>query len=357
MKVVGKVMSLVGVGKNADGVETYELSSRRDQELRNTLDSLKESKQEFEGLNDFLREALDVHPEKGRSFWAKAIALVMPRSSYRMLPARFLKLMAEEADVLELIERLMRENINNLQGSARDMSIIGTQKYDELEELKTDIQKAKDEGWDAKKLQEHITQKAGIQIFAEVAKLLDKEFGLLSSEEKEEQRASLLNELESNVSIGQDFIKLIGRVESSALKILHRAVSQYYAYRNVYVPMRVIRDSAETMTDMNESMYASRDAIIITMRTSMEAIGKAIEATGHIAKYSIASPTMNAAIESSRVGLEHHLTALKENERRYLLEAGNSPSDTPALTDGGTVDAKIVGEPRLATGYAGTIKV
>jgi len=121
--------------------------------------------------------------------------------------------------------------------------------------------------------------------------------------------------------------------------------------------MRVIRDSAETMTDMNESMYASRDAIIITMRTSMEAIGKAIEATGHIAKYSIASPTMNAAIESSRVGLEHHLTALKENERRYLLEAGNSPSDTPALTDGGTVDAKIVGEPRLATGYAGTIKV
>src|SRR3989344_7930323 len=130
---------------------------------------------------------------------------------------------------------------------------------------------------------------ANIQIRQEIVQLLDSEFNFLSPEEREVRKDELLQQLESNIIIGRSLVATTAKVCSAGLGILHRAAGQYFDYANVYRPIAVIRDSAQTLTDTNHAMYASKDAVVATFETSLKAIETAVDAARMVGNYSIAS--------------------------------------------------------------------
>ena len=177
------------------------------------------------------------------------------------------------------------------------------------------METAQKENWNAQTLQEYIAGKSGIQVYDVVARLLDIEFNALTPKEKEIRKDDLLDKLRSTVVIGNELMETIGKVCSAGLQVFHRGVTQYYDYVNFYRPISVIRDSAKALIDTNHSMYAAKDALVATFRTSLQAIELAVDAANMVNNYSIASGDMKGLLESGRARLDQKLKALEVSNR------------------------------------------
>lgn len=292
-----------------------EFGSLNDRALQENIAALRESRKELEGINQLVKKALDLPSDRKRSIMAKFLNYLVPTSWYESLPASVMKLMAEENDVLELIETLMRSNIDSVQNALRELAACAITKREELNILEADLKTAGKENWSAQQLQEYIAGKAEIQVYDVVARLLDIEFNALTPEEKEIRKVDLFDKLRSTVLIGDELMETIGKVCSAGLQVFHRSVVQYYDYVNFYRPISVIRDSARALIDTNHSMYAAKDALIATFRTSLQAIELAVDAANMVNNYSIASGDMQGLLKSGRVRLDQKLKELEASNR------------------------------------------
>lgn len=357
LEKVGKVLDLVK-RRESDGNSVYEFKSQQDPELIATFERIREKREGLEEMNDVLRSALDIQPDKGRSFIAKCLALVTPKWMYPRMPTKLLKLMAEEADALELFEGSYRNTINEYQNALITGIEVGIKKEEDYEALMKDLQKAKDENWSAQKLQAHIMERAQIKGHEAITKLLDREFGLLSDDEKEKKKQHLLLKLADIAKGNESLIQLIAKTLSADLSVLNTAIAEYYAYKEFYVPIATIRDSAEIMTQTSNTMYAAREALLYTAKMAVDAITVALEANAHVARFSLASPEVRAALEGERKRIEITMeeckvieaAALEEGQKRLALETGKNDAGETArqITDGGTVEGEIVETPRPA---------
>lgn len=303
-------------GGNGHGiVAQQEFGSLNDRALQENILALKESRKELEGINKLVKKALDLPSDRKRNIIAKFLNYLIPTSWYESLPTSIMKLMAEENDVLELIEALMRSNIDSVQDALRELAACAILKREELNTLEADLETAQKENWDAQQLQGYIAGKAEIQVYDVLARLLDIEFNALTQEEKEIRKNDLLNKLRSTVVIGDELMETIGKVCSAGFQVFHRGVTQYYDYVNFYRPISVIRDSARALIDTNHSMYAAKDALIATFRTSLQAIELAVDAANMVNNYSIASDDMKGLLESGRTRLDQKLKALEASNR------------------------------------------
>ena len=132
-----------------------------------------------------------------------------------------------------------------------------------------------------------------------------------------------MSQLQSNVEMGKKLVSALGKVCNAGLQIFHQGVSQYYNYTNFYRPISVIRDAASTMVDMNESMFAARDALKVTFNASIEAIETAVDAAKLIRQYSLSGTDMKKMLESGQSRLEKKLADLESN-RDKVLKIGNA---------------------------------
>lgn len=316
-------MPIRRVGQNNVAVATRkEYGLVKDGALAKMMESLKQSKKELEELNNYIKQWCDLPNDRKRSFAAKICYNVLPKKVYSVLPSGFLKFLAEESDVLELIERLMRENVNNTQDALRELAACAISKRQMLDEIEDDLEAARNENWDAQTLQQYMAEKSGIAIYEEVSRLLDAEFNAILEEEKERRKGELLDQLDANIKIGEQFIETLVRVCSAGLDIFHQGICQYYNYINFYRPVAVIRDSAKALIDMNKSMYAAKDALVATFQASLKAIETAVDAASMVEKYSIVAPDMEKLLESGRKRLDDKmrtLTILKDRNRKIEL--------------------------------------
>lgn len=303
-------------GGNGHGIVVQqEFGSLSDRALQENIAALKGSRKELEGINKLVKTALDLPSDRKRTIVAKLLNYLVPTSWYESLPPSVMKLIAEENDVLELIETLMRSNVNGVQDALRELAACAITKREELNALETDLESAQRENWDAQQLQEYIADKAEIQVYDVVARLLDIEFNALTQEEKDIRKNDLLDNLRSTVVIGGELMETIGKVCSAGLQIFHRGVVQYYNYVNFYRSISVIRDSAKSFIETNHSMYAAKDALVATFRTSLQAIELAVDAASMVNNYSIASGDMKGLLESGRARLDQKLKALETSNR------------------------------------------
>lgn len=302
-------------GNGHSVVSQQEFGSLNDRALQENIAALSESRKELEGINKMVKTALGLPSDRKRTFIAKFLNYLVPNSWYESLPASVVKLMAEENDVLELIETLMRSNIDSVQNALRELAACAITKREELNSLEADLGVAVKENWSAQELQEYIAGKAEIQVYDVVARLLDIEFNALTPEEKEIRKIDLLDKLRSTVLIGDELMETIGKVCSAGLQVFHRSVTQYFDYVNFYRPISVIRDSARALIDTNHSMYAAKDALVTTFRTSLQAIELAVDAANMVNNYSIASGDMQGLLKSGRVRLDQKLKELEASNR------------------------------------------
>ena len=183
-----------------------------DRALQENIAALKESRKELEGINKLVKTALDLPSDRKRSIIAKFLNYLVPTSWYESLPNSVMKLMAEENDVLELIETLRRSNVDDLQNCLLKLGESAIIKREELNNFKANLEIAQRENWSAQKLQSHIADQIGIQIYDIVAKLLDMEFNLLTLEEKEARKDDLLANLHSAVVVREQLLEVMSKV-------------------------------------------------------------------------------------------------------------------------------------------------
>lgn len=299
-----------------DRVEKKELVSVRDRAVSEAVVALAASKDELVKINDFIRRGLDLPQDRKRSIVAKLMHLLLPKGWYEHLPEGLMKLIAEEYDVLELIERLMRTNNDNIQEALRELAACAIAKRQELNELAADIKQATDEGWNAATLQNYIATRAEIRIYDEVAQLLEGEFNAFTDEEKDRKKAQLLDLLRSNILVGEELMATAAKVCSAGLEVFHSGVAAYYNYIHFYRPIAIMRDAALIMVDTNQSMYAARDALSATFRASIRAIECAVEAASLAGNYSIASGDMQSLLRSGAKRLEERLKEFRVSSGR-----------------------------------------
>src|SRR3990167_1564896 len=102
-------------GRNNFSASSYrrKFQSPNDRSLKDNMKALQASKEELANNNKLVKKALDLPTDRTRSLAAQVLHFIIPRKFYDSLPESVVKFMAEEYDVLELIERLMRTNVNN----------------------------------------------------------------------------------------------------------------------------------------------------------------------------------------------------------------------------------------------------
>lgn len=287
-----------------------EMKSSGDRTLRESIKGLQESSIELEGLNKNLRQALDLPQDRAKGLMARTLHFIIPKSFYPSLPDGLVRFMAEEYDVLELIASLQRRNVNNTQDALRSLAIASIAKKEEIEQLRADIKKAREENWDARQLQQFVAERAEIQIYEEIGQLFDGEFDVLGDEERELRKQQLLDQLESNTVIAGELIKVMRATCSAGLSILHRAVSHYFDYVTVYRPVAEIRDAAKTLTDTNKGMYVAKDAVITTFQASIDAIRKSVKAAQLVNNYSLVSGDMGKMLDDAKSLIDSDAKAL-----------------------------------------------
>jgi len=276
------------------------MKSSGDRTLRESIKGLQESSVELEGLNDNLRQALDLPNDKVKGLMARALHFMIPKSFYQALPNGLVRFMAEEYDVLELIASLQRRNVNNTQDALRSLAIASMAKKEEIEQLRADIKRAREENWDARQLQQFVAERAEVTIYEEIGSLFDMEFDVLGDEERELRKQQLLDQLEANTVIAGELIKVMRATCSAGLSILHRAVGHYFDYVTVYRPVAELRDAAKTLTDTNKGMYVAKDAIITTFQASVDAIRKSVKAAQLVNSYSLVSGDMGKMLDDAQ---------------------------------------------------------
>jgi hypothetical protein len=291
---------LTRVGVSGFASRRSEMKSSGDRTLRESIKGLQESSVELEGLNDNLRQALDLPNDKVKGLMARALHFMIPKSFYQALPNGLVRFMAEEYDVLELIASLQRRNVNNTQDALRSLAIASMAKKEEIEQLRADIKRAREENWDARQLQQFVAERAEVTIYEEIGSLFDMEFDVLGDEERELRKQQLLDQLEANTVIAGELIKVMRATCSAGLSILHRAVGHYFDYVTVYRPVAELRDAAKTLTDTNKGMYVAKDAIITTFQASVDAIRKSVKAAQLVNSYSLVSGDMGKMLDDAQ---------------------------------------------------------
>ena len=325
---------LVKRDASSASLSVKDFPSRGDKLIQENIRNLQKCKKDLDGINSLVQKALDLPVNRKRRLMGKILNKILPTALYRWMPSTVVKFAAEEQDVLEFLERLLRENVDNVQGALRGIAVCAAEKRQAMDELEMDLDTAQKEQWDARTLQQYIAGKAGVEIYDEVAHLLDREFHVLPDEDKERRKDELLIQLRSNIAVGETLMDTLRKVCVAGIQVFHKGVEQYFNYVNFYKPIAAIRDSAKTMVDMNTSMFAARDALVATFKASVVAIEVALDAAKMTQAYSIVSDEVKEVLEAGQKRLEARceaIQAMQATNQKALLVAPSVVVDVPKI--------------------------
>ncbi|OGZ97697.1 MAG: hypothetical protein A3I44_02290 [Candidatus Sungbacteria bacterium RIFCSPLOWO2_02_FULL_51_17] len=306
----------------------------RDGTLQKTLAAQMRYQQEFIELNDQLEEQLDIHPDRRRGFMARILSSILPERVQAWLPESTLRILRERSDIIELLEEKQRMNLNNQGKAIENIANVAVEGRQLLVELEVDIRQAEDERWDARRLHDYLCEMAqqianplgtaglGIEVPEILSEILDHEFAMFSPEEMEEERQALLKLLRETIELQRGYMKMLGTQVAANSQAYRAALTQYFSYTTVGRPTQALRESARIMTETNKAMYVAREAIIATVRRSIEATCIMLEAIQRVPDYAIASPEMQAFIAEQNTKLQNKLAELKRAKAQGALPPG-----------------------------------
>ena len=321
---MGTILQMTKRGNRFEGG----FAAEEDDRLKEIIKGMKEGSDELLKTDKKIRKILDAEPEQGRRITARIMRwLPIPQVLHGLLPSPLLKLMAEDRDALEFMERELRKNVDRLEEALDQLSHISLQKEAELKDLLADIASAKEKNLNARELQEYMAESSGITISESIAKMLDDEFSVLTDEEKEMRKQSLLKNLEQNAEGYGALMRLLGSAVIAGLRNLHYGMTQYYAYVNYYKPFIVLRDSAGVMTDMSRANFTAKDALCLTAERSVQAIKVVLKGLELASEYAIASPDTRQFLDAKADEIMGQLEELRqiELEQFSVKEIGEQP--------------------------------
>lgn len=148
-----------------------------DKELQEITRKMQESRRTLQKLDRIVKKTCKLPSNRARTIISKLFYGLMPKAILNYLPTAILEhLPPEEQNFLDTIAMLMRKNTNDTQEAALDIKNVMKMTEGMLNDLRVNFQKAKNENWDAKKLQACLANLAGIKINDEVQELLNQEY-------------------------------------------------------------------------------------------------------------------------------------------------------------------------------------
>ena len=81
----------------------------------------------------------------------------------------------------------------------------------------------------------------------------------------------------------------------------------------------MIQDAAKGLVEMDKSLYAAKDVVVIIAKLSAAALGHVADATAKVNQYSISSPDTSALFESMNEHLEGKLKMLEETRNKLAV--------------------------------------
>ncbi|MDP3696777.1 MAG: hypothetical protein Q8R55_01970 [Candidatus Taylorbacteria bacterium] len=292
-----------------------EMRSASDRTLQEAIESIKESAEEFENLDNRLREELDVPLDRTKSLMARLLNMVIPKRFYSDLPG-LVRYIGESQDVIVQIGSDKRRHVNKIQEGLRDLYQAATAKKEQLAELRVQIETAQKENWNARQLQEYVAKSVNIDIHGEISKLLDQEFGILGEEEQEARKQQLLDQLHRFVVGGERFMKLMAGAVSGGLSVFSAGVASYFEYELFEQDTIKLREAARAFVDVNKGIYAGRAAIAGTVQVSVDGIRKAIKMAELYNKYSMVSDDFLKILDEAEGLVSKDVKALTDSSPR-----------------------------------------
>jgi len=298
-----------------------------DREFQKRAKSLKACQRRMKNLGRLVEEVANIPSEQDEGLiYRTARHLIPKRFVSRLVPELvhermpgFSKFVSEEADLLDRGETMLRCNTNDIQEGLRDTAQVAKKEKARIYDLQHDLQQAVDEKWDAKKLQEYLAKEAEIEVlYEEVADLLDNEYGLLSDEVKEERKRSILESLKLNLELKARNIDLLNEVCKKRVIAFHDSAAQLFFYTQMKDCVRQIRNAAENSAETYTQLYGVRDALMLTIKESVDTLGQVADLCEEGRKFSIASADMKTLME---------ISADKLRKSHQKLLAGNVKSN------------------------------
>jgi len=312
------------------------LRSSSDRALQDAIKNVARSKEEFVNLDKNIRQIMNLPRNRTRSWLAKGINWIVPKRFYPKLPTSVVKMIAEEFDALEAGEGKYRDTVVGIQLGLKNLTHAVREKGEQLESLRTDVERAKAENWNARRLHEYILEQAEMEVDEEIAELLDDKFSVLGEEEKESRRQRLLKQLEGNVAIGRLTVVLGVKSCYAGLEVFEVASGEYYNYITNYKPAAAIRDTAIALIEGSDTMHAGRDVIMETYDVSLRGIDNALEAARKCRDHSIVSVDMQKLLETGNKKIDDKLRILANEDQKRLREV--VPSPIPRLEATNVID-------------------
>ncbi|MEW5908039.1 MAG: hypothetical protein AB1643_02580 [Patescibacteria group bacterium] len=251
--------------------------TRASQEYKAIMKELSQEKEELTDLNRAITKELNINVP----FYRKITALC---SKIPFIGKR----LADYGDPLTCIESELRDFIYKVQNSLIALQEMGQLTLDETNHLKEDLKKAQEENWDLNQLRNYFAERSGIDIFPQVADLMElQQDKLMPVELQEKKKNELVENLTATVGLSQQLMNLIAQVIVNSLEIFENSVVQYDSFVHFAGPIKTIKETAQALTDTTSAAYTAREALMITLKKSMEAIEAASRAASLANEYHI----------------------------------------------------------------------
>ncbi|MBI3274145.1 MAG: hypothetical protein HYZ69_03295 [Candidatus Colwellbacteria bacterium] len=308
----------------------WEVRARKDKELKNRLEALADFGDDLENFDGKMKTALEMNPTGARRVVGKLINTFLPERFHSVLPEGLMLAAGEEGDILMYLGTECRSNVNNIQEAVIGVIDCAKETYEEYQKLGEDLADAEKNNWDAQELLRYIAEETEIEIDPRVMELLDRQFGLLSDEEKEKEGKAFLDELKNVLAMKKVNIQGLSPVCIASLHTLRKGIIGLYNFESVVKPHMTIKKAAEQLVKTNATLFDARDMLEGTIRTSMGAIRAVLEAGKSGEKYSIVSEDMQHIMIEEARKLEKQLKSVgieDKSARRKALTDERSPGE------------------------------
>lgn len=305
--------AVVKIRRSSLSTQTIRFS--RDRELQQKFQALKDCRKDFDELSGWLMKQLDMPVNKKKQFLADIVQKYLPTAVYDWAPMGLTKWIAAETNAAEMEERLLRENVNNVQRVLNNLIASAREESQILADFAEDIKKANEEKWTARELHEYLTKAADLEVSDEITNLLDEKFDILSSEMKEKRRLEILSQLEHNAMGRKKLIEAEAEGCYLGLEVWHMGVSAYFDYMTIIRPLNVIYKSAEGMMDMNKAAYTAKEVVIKKLSLAKDAFKHITEITARAHEYAVSGKDTLALFDQTTEELRKHIGRLETIQR------------------------------------------
>jgi len=301
--------------KNVNNEIGKDLQIKKDKEVQKNILALKKCGRAIDNLSDVLYKNLDLPQSRIKRNVAKILNALIPAD---WMPTTVSDFIAKETHISFFMETHLRENVNNVQSTLKNLIVSAREEEEKLKDLEADIGQMETEKWNAEKIQDYVADVANISLESEINELFDNQSGLLPPKELEKKRILLIERLKANVGGRRNLIEAHGKICSLGLEVLQSGIFQYFDYMSVIRPLRVIETAAKDLVNMDKALFTAKDVVAQMTKLSVISLGIVADATAKVHTYAISSPdTANLFTEVNKV-LQEKLKMLDDTREKML---------------------------------------